>query len=325
MPHIGKYLASARKQLDEIRLENEKEYNRRHSKLYALLPELKQIDTTLSRQMAEICKISMGGAENADIELKKLRDLNLDLQMKRAETLKAQGYPIDYLDYIYSCERCHDSGTLDGNICPCLEELYRKEFLEGLLSELPERNCSFEGFDLSLYDGEETKKAMKVILSGCRKFADNFPNVSNGFLFQGGSGLGKTFLASCIARSLAEKGFNVCYESACSLFGVFETERFSRSQEESEAAAKRINEFFECDLLILDDLGAELSSSTTVSAFYSLFSGRIGKGRKTIICTCCPDDELKRRYGEQLYSRLKGDLVAFHFAGNDIRIKRRGF
>lgn len=324
MPHIGKYLARARKILDDRRLENEAEYNRRHETLYSLLPELKDIDSALSRQMAELFRLSLGGAENVDEKLTQLKNSNLDLQMKRAETLKAQGYPIDYLDSVYTCRLCHDTGVYRDGVCSCLEELYRQECLEGLLSTLPDRDCSFESFDLSLYDSEESRKTMKAILSGCRKFADNFPNVSNGLFFQGGSGVGKTFLSSCIARSLAEKGFNVCYENAISLFSVYGNERFPRSDEEREASAKRITEYLDCDLLILDDLGSELVSSVSVSSLYSLLLARISQGRKTIVCTCCPDEELLRKYGEQIYSRLKGELIPFSFTGGNIRLKKNG-
>ena len=324
MQHIGKYLARARTRLDEIRLENEEEYIRRHRNLYSRLPELKEMDIELTRQMNELFKISLGGSANTDLELQQLKSRNLDLQMKRAETLKAQGYPIDYLDSVYTCKLCHDTGLSGNGICSCLEELYRRECIEGLLSCLPERNCSFDTFDISLYDSEDSRRAMKAIFAGCRKFAENFPNVSNGFLFQGGSGLGKTFLASSIARSVTEKGYNVIYSSSVPLFSDYETERFSRSPEETEAAENRILEYLNCDLLIIDDLGSELSSAVSVSSLYSLLSSRILKNRKTVICTCCPDDELKRRYGEQTFSRIKGELVPFAFSGHDIRLKKRG-
>ena len=156
-----------------------------------------------------------------------------------------------------------------------------------------------------------------------RKFADNFPNVSSNLLFQGGPGLGKTFLSACIARVVAEKGCSVCYDSAVSALEAFEKQKFSRDPDEADAASARVRRMLDCDLMILDDLGTEMVTPMSVSALYTLINSRLAAGRRIIISTNCTDEELARRYTPQIYSRIAGEFVRLPFAGRDIRLRGR--
>ena len=138
-----------------------------------------------------------------------------------------------------------------------------------------------------------------------------------------GPGLGKTFLSACIARVVAERGFSVAYESASAALGAFEAQRFSRDTAEGESAASRVREYLGCDLMILDDLGTEMVTSFSVSALYQLVNTRLGAGRQTIISTNAGFDELARKYGPQIMSRLEGEYLLLPFSGRDIRLLRK--
>ena len=188
---------------------------------------------------------------------------------------------------------------------------------------------SFERFDLNYYDaapagGVSPRETMTMVFEACRKFADNFPAVSANLLFQGGTGLGKTYLSACIARVVAGKGFSVCYDSAAAALEAFEVQKFSRDQEAGEAASARVRRMLGCDLMILDDLGTEMISSISLSALYTLLNTRLVNGKKIIIITNCSDEELLKKYTPQICSRIKGEFLRLPFVGRDIRLIRKG-
>ena len=188
---------------------------------------------------------------------------------------------------------------------------------------------SFARFDLNLYSAEpdasglSPRQNMTRVLGACKKFAENFPQVSTNLLLQGDTGLGKTYLSACIARVVADKGYSVCYDSASAALDAFERQKFSRDPEEAENAARRVRQMLSCDLMILDDLGTEMLTPYSISALYTLLNTRLVNGRRMIISTNCPAGELLRRYSAQICSRLDGEFLPLPFTGTDIRRMRR--
>ena len=136
----------------------------------------------------------------------------------------------------------------------------------------------------------------------------------------GATGLGKTYLSACIARAVADRGFSVAYESAIRVFADFEAEKFGNRGEEASDPTRR---YFACDLLILDDLGTEMTTQFTVSALYQIVNTRMLEHKATIISTNLPAAELERRYGAQTASRLLGSYELYQFRGNDIRMMQK--
>ena len=329
MAYDGKLLARARTQLDLIRSDNQAEHQRRLSLVYARVPEIQRMDETMRRQMTELVRLTISHPVDLKERLAALEKDNLDIQMRRAELLVENGWPVEYLDDIYSCPKCRDSGVYEGGVCSCLEKLYNKELTKELGTLLQHGDESFERFDLNYYDaapvgGVSPRETMTMVLGACRKFADNFPAVSANLLFQGGTGLGKTYLSACIARVVAAKGYSVCYDSAAAALEAFEVQKFSRDPETSEAANARVRRMLDCDLMILDDLGTEMISSISTSALYTLLNTRLVNGKKIIISTNCSDEELQKKYTQQIYSRIKGEFLRLPFVGRDIRLIRKG-
>ena len=329
MAYDGKLLARARTQLDLIRSDNQAEHQRRLSLVYARVPEIQRMDETMRRQMTELVRLTISHPVDLKERLAALEKDNLDIQMRRAELLVENGWPVEYLDDIYSCPKCRDSGVYEGGVCSCLEKLYNKELTKELGTLLQHGDESFERFDLNYYDaapvgGVSPRETMTMVLGACRKFADNFPAVSANLLFQGGTGLGKTYLSACIARVVANKGYSVCYDSAAAALEAFEVQKFSRDPETSEAANARVRRMLDCDLMILDDLGTEMISSISTSALYTLLNTRLVNGKKIIISTNCSDEELQKKYTPQIYSRIKGEFLRLPFVGRDIRLIRKG-
>ena len=330
MAHDGKLLAKARAQLDLIRSGNQAEHQRRLSLVYSRVPEIQRMDETMRRQMTELVRLTIARPADMKERLAALERENLDLQVRRAELLVENGWPVEYLDDIYACPHCRDTGVYNGGVCACLEKLYNKELTKelGILLQHGDESCA--RFDLNYYDtqpingGPSARETMTMVFEACRKFADNFPAVSANLLFQGGTGLGKTYLSACIARVVADKGYSVCYDSAAAALEAFEIQKFSRDPEASEAASVRVRRMLDCDLMILDDLGTEMISSISLSALYTLLNTRLVNGKRTIISTNCSDEELQKKYSPQICSRIKGEFLRLPFVGRDIRLIRKG-
>ena len=333
MNHDGRLLARAREALEDERRENQAEQQRRTDKIYRQFPEIESIDRRMRSQMSELVRLTLSKPADLTERLQVLREENLDLQMRKAELLTEHGYPVEYLDEILSCRLCSDTGLVDGRLCSCMEKRYNRELTKELSGLLREGDECFERFDLSLYpdipeesSGISPRSAMAIVYNACRSFSDSFPDVPPNManlLLRGSSGLGKTFLSACIARTVAEKGFSVCYDTAVSALESFEKQKFSRIPEESEAAALRVERMLSCDLMILDDLGTEMATPAAISALYTLINTRLSRSLPTVISTNCSDDELQRRYTPQITSRLFGEFLELPFYGTDIRLLKR--
>lgn len=327
MKYNGRILGKAYAMLAEVRERNEAEHERRKTLVYSGIPEIEEADRTLQAQMPELMRLITHGGSGSSEQIRELKEKNLDLQMKKAELLVRHGYPSDWLDEIFTCSRCRDTGTLDGGKpCSCLEKYYNKALTGELSSLLRSGDESFENFDITLYPEEYSerfkcipRKYMRKVYDGCRTFADSFPAVSSGLLLLGGPGLGKTYLSACIARVVSANGYSVCYETAVEAFHAFEQRQFSRLPEEQSAADEKVRHLLECDLLILDDLGTEVVTQSVLSALYTLLNTRENAGKHMIISTTLSGDELQARYTASILSRLDGYFTKIRFAGNDIR------
>ena len=329
MTYDGKLLARARRELEKDRAANRDEMLRRQAEVYARVPEIRQIDTELRAQMAQLVRLTIARSPSLAEELEQLKEENLSLQMRRAELLTERGFGADYLDEIVSCPLCRDTGIWEGGVCACLDRLYNRELTKELGTLMRRGDECFERFDLTLYPdvpdpetGITPREVMRRVSDACRRYADGFSDVSPNLLFQGGTGLGKTFLSACIARVVAAKGFSVCYDSASAALEAYERAKFARDTEEGEAAAVRVRRMENCDLMILDDLGTEMATPMSQSALYTLTNNRLINRKKSIVSTNLTNGELTRRYTPQISSRILGEFQCFPFVGEDIRRKK---
>ncbi|MDO4983667.1 MAG: ATP-binding protein [Eubacteriales bacterium] len=330
MAYDGRILAKARIELENIRNANREEMTRRTERVYYRVPRIAQIDRRMREQMTQIVKMTIARRPDIKAQIAVLEKENLNLQAEKAELLVENGFPTDYLEEIVCCEKCRDTGIFEDGVCECLDRIYNKELTKELGTLMRRGDESFERFDLSLYPDTfdptgniVPREVMSKVLDRCRRYAENFPNVSSDLLMQGDTGLGKTYLSACIARVVADKGFSVCYDSAFTALEYFEKQKFSRDIDEAAAADNRVKRMLDCDLMILDDLGTEMATPMAVSALYNLINTRLVNGRRMIISTNLRDDELAKRYTPQIASRILGEFVHLPFAGNDIRMIRR--
>ena len=142
----------------------------------------------------------------------------------------------------------------------------------------------------------------------------------NPLFLYGGSGLGKTHLSTSIAKVLIERGFDVVYDSAQNIISDFEYERFGRGY--GDMSDSRTDKYFDCDMLIIDDLGTEMANQFTVSCLYNIINTRINHSKSMIISTNLAQNEIRERYTDRITSRLFGDFMVMKFTGKDIRLQK---
>lgn len=244
------------------------------------------------------------------------------LAARKRALLLENGYPADYCDVKFVCEKCSDTGYVGIDICDCLKKELIMASLEasGLYSLVETQ--SFNTFSLDYYEKDD-KIIMKQNARRLWDFAKNFePGKSESFLFIGATGLGKTHLSSSVARILIERGAYVVYESAISLFGDYEARRFGGSSYTSDEDTDDVDRYIDCDLLIIDDLGCEVTNNFTLSCLYNIVNSRIIKHKSTIINTNLAQNELRKRYTDRIISRIFGEYIPLTFRGMDIREQR---
>ena len=285
------------------------------------VPEILEAEEKMSRAgLATIKAVGMGAADAKEY-IQKLSEINLEAQAQRRLLLKSNGFPDDWLDVHYTCKKCEDKGFVSGIMCGCFKELLKSIEYEKLCSKLPVGNCRFDNFKLDYYpDGAGTspKKRMESVLNYCKAYAADFSRRSPSLLLYGKTGLGKTHLSLAIAGNAVEEGYGVIYSSAQNLFNKLEKDKFGKADANTEET------ILDCDLLIIDDLGAEFTTQFTVSALYNIVNSRELEGKPTIISTNLMPEQLTKAYGERIASRILSNYVMLYFDGSDIRqIKTR--
>ncbi len=318
MKYDREILERVQRRLENERIRTEAEADERRRRVYELLPRVAEIDAELKSSVLEVIRASFGKGLDTAALVAAARKNNEALQAERREILTAAGYEFDFTEPKYSCEVCSDTGISCGEMCPCVIKRYKKEQNAEINSALRLRNTDFSAFDLSLYPEEgrpSPREHMKVVYDFCRDYAENFGEDSECLYMSGKSGLGKSFLASCIAHNVAESGFSVVYTDAFSILGEYEDVKFGRSD-------KNLDVYETCDLLIIDDVGAEMATPFTVAALFNIVNRRESAEKSTIVVTTLTKSEMAKRYGAQLCSRLEGDFIKLEFLGEDVRTKR---
>lgn len=297
-----------------------------HTKeVYDAIPRIREIDEEISASSAAQAKRAIRGEAISMPEYKKHL---ASLKEEKLALLSAGGFPADYLELTYTCDKCRDTGYIDGQKCSCYlraatDLLYSQSGLSGTLEKE-----NFDALSYAYYSKDEryakhgrtVYENMSMIVDACKRYVADFSSVRGSLLFTGPAGCGKTFLSNCIAKALMDQYYSVVYLTAPQLFDLFSKEQFSHDDEQTADVSQYV---FDCDLLILDDLGTELSNSFTNSKFFSCISERLSRGNGTIISTNLSLENIRDTYSERIYSRLLGSYQCFLFYGQDIRLMKR--
>ena len=309
---------------EQHRLDNEHRRRRRYEEIYEEIPQIRELENEISSLSLREARRLLGGDPSA---IGSLRGEIRALSEKKLALLAEHGYPADYLELHYTCSDCRDTGYIDGRKCHC----FRRAVIDLLytqsgLQEILERG-NFDTFSLDYYSpghidrltGRSSREAIEIALKSCREFTDTFGSEFRNLLLYGDTGVGKTFLSHCIARELLDKSFSVIYLTAARLFDIFAQNTFHRDEEPGFDQ----DHIYGCDLLIIDDLGTEMSNSFTNSQLFICLNERILRRKATLISTNLSLEDLKNVYSERVFSRITSAYTVLRITGDDIRIQKK--
>lgn len=297
---------------DKQRNQAEEQAEAKSRRLYAELPELADVDKRLAESGPAMVKAALSGDPAA---LEEIKQANLKLQVMRRDLLVSHGYRPDEDAPVYTCAECSDTGYVGQKTCMCVrKEITLSAYVSaGLGKGLIDK--TFDNFSLQYYTGEDRAR-MEKNLAACKDYVATFTPESKPMLFMGKTGLGKTHLSAAIAGAVAAKGYRVIYETSQKLFDTYEAARFGRDN------APDTEKYEACDLLLIDDLGAECGSQYTAATFFNLLNTRLMENKPTLINTNLNRAQLEKNYGERVLSRLLGEFRVLLFAGKDVRLQK---
>lgn len=293
------------------------------AEIHALLPRIKEIGREISdASLRKARELLMGHPSEWSLE-----DTILSLAEERQTLLLAHGYPADYLELSYDCPRCRDTGYIGGKKCECfkraaIELLYAQSQLADVLVKE-----NFDTFDECFYSremmdestGQTALEMARIAADTAKNFVARFREQFDNLFFYGNTGVGKTFLTHCIARELIESGHSVIYFSACDLFDELAKKAF-HDRDDGPGLPDYVED---CDLLIIDDLGTELTNSFVSARLFLLINERLTHKRSTIISTNLEIGAFSEMYSERTFSRIFSNYTICKLIGRDIRIQKK--
>ena len=327
------------REYENIRANNRAAQVRRIEEVYEKIPEMKELNNSTGSVAVSRYKESLKSGRLSINDLK--NDID-DIKNKKEELLLSAGFPKDYMEITYDCKDCKDTGYIDGKKCHCLQLkirklLYAQSNLENILNKENFENFSFDYYDnKTILPGQNMTNAayMEGVKRFCEKFADKYfktnasknavdtaleENDRRNIIFSGNTGVGKTYLSNCIAKVLLDRYYSAIYLSAKELFEALVKVKLEKSEDQKYLLL--IEEVYESDMLIIDDLGTELSNHFTTTEFFHIINRRVNTEKSTIISTNLSLDEMRDIYSERVTSRIRKSFMYIRLFGNDIRAK----
>lgn len=309
---------------EQKQLHNRDILDKHYATAYEKLPQLKELHQAISELSIKQARKLIDGDESALAELKvQLKSLS----QAAKELLTSGGFPPDYLDPVYSCTDCKDTGYIGNKKCHCFQKaiidmLYTQSNLKYILQEENFDTFSFSYYSTNHIDpktGASALANMEKAYMAARDFVATFGKEFHNLFLYGDTGVGKTFLSNCIAKELIDTSHSVIYLSSFELFDTLAKSKFGKD----EAAGQMNEHIFDCDLLIIDDLGTELANSFTVSQLFLCLNERLLRRKPTIISTNLSLEALVEIYSERTFSRITSNYTMLKLTGDDIRIKKK--
>jgi DNA replication protein DnaC len=308
---------------------------RRHREVTEAIPEMAQLDRKI-RQISLAHARSTLTDDTSPVQNPEANEGSLaygqqiqDITNEKEALLVSHGFPADYLKPVYECADCHDTGYTEHGRCHCFEKeivnfLYSQSNLQDILE-----HENFNFFNLDYYPddyieestGQTPRDNMRDIYKTATNFVQNFEDNRDNLLLYGNTGVGKTFLANCIAKELLDQSYTVVYLTSLKLFDILETYKFDRQLTQAEKNAS-VTYILDSDLLIIDDLGTELNNTFTSSQLYRCIDTRLNHGKSTVISTNLSFDDLREQYSERIFSRITSNYTLLKITGDDIRLKK---
>lgn len=309
-------------EFEKKRTQKEILQNKRKQDMYKLYPRLEEIANELNHMGIQLAKSISIGSNNSN-EIKAFEKKTKELVEERKKILVSAGYLETYLEIEYDCPICHDVGIIEQNTCSCFTKaLIRKYYQQSNLDKILSLE-NFDTFRLDCYDDDESKfkvsprlNIQNVYLMAVN-FVEKFDNQYDNLYLYGNSGLGKTFISHCIAKELLDRGKSVIYQTATDLIDSIRRNKFNQNIQ-----VNTLSYLYQCDLLIIDDLGTESLTDFANNELFNLLNRRLMDQKSNVISTNLSLKELQKRYSTRLTSRIIGNFTFLKFVGDDIRLKK---
>lgn len=310
------------KEYEQTRDQNRYLSQQRLNTIYTHIPEYRELEESTATVSVSLAKLVIEGSDDA---LQKARTTLHDISKQKKNLLVKAGYPADYLDPIYNCPDCKDTGFCSDESglkkkCHCFRSreitlLYNQSNIQEILA-----TENFSTLSYSYYQGDDLERFQKAV-DICKDFVQNFIQDYHNLFFYGTVGTGKSFLSGCVANELLQKGHSVIYFSAS---GLFETlARYSFDTNSKESLYDFYDDLYNCDLVIIDDLGTEMTNSFVSSQLFACLNERLLRRNATIISTNLSLEELRNRYSDRVFSRITSNYELCKLTGPDIRMSKK--
>jgi DNA replication protein DnaC len=307
---------------DKLRDDETRNLKIRKDEISKRHPEIIDLDNNIQKLSLEMA-VAVIKSSNSEQTLNQYKDKITDLRFKKCEMLVERGYDPEYLNLRYNCNKCKDTGFIGNTKCVCYKQKLVKLYYKNSELETAIKSNNFNNFDLNLFSshklGEEKfspRKNMENNLEYILKdYIPNFESISTNLLFFGNPGSGKTYLSYCISKAILDKGYLVIYKTSDELIKNLKDIRFNNDSNLESL-------LLECDLLIIDDLGAEYLNEFTITELFNLINKRILSSKKMLISTNLTLPGITKQYSERIASRLIGEFKLCKFYSEDIRIKK---
>lgn len=324
-------MALSNSQYDELirrynarQIANQHRLEKRRATIYSKNPRLSQIDDEIAETSVSQAKRLIDGDTGA---LTSLKQRLTELTAEKNAILAQLGYKPEDLQLQYECPDCKDTGFINGKRCHCflqasIDLVYTQSNIREILQEENFSTFSYDYYSSDIKDattGLSSLELAKRAVTICRNFITDFDVSFENLCFYGEAGVGKTFLSNCVAKELLDNGHSVIYFTSFQLFDIFEKNAFER---DADVIAAHQN-IFDCDLLIIDDLGTELANAFTTSKLFLCLNERMLHKKSTLISTNLGMEELAAVYSERICSRIFSNYKMIKLFGDDIRLKKK--
>ena len=301
---------------EEHQYQNRDLLDERKKRVLQSIPEYAALEDKISSLSVHFGKQLLLGDEKA---MSRLKEELSGLRAKKQKLLTSGGFTSDYLDPIYHCSDCKDTGYIGFEKCHCFkQQIVNFLYSQSNLTEFLKEN-NFAALSYSYYQNEDLLRFKKAVMLA-KDFIQTFKYDYHNLFFYGTVGTGKSFLSGCIAKELMDQGLSVIYFSSTALFDRLSQAVFDHSSKEDHDLH---DDLYTCDLLIIDDLGTELTTNFSSSQFFSCLNERIIRKKSIIISTNLSLQELRDRYSDRIFSRITSNFDLCKITGPDIRMDKK--
>lgn len=304
----------------KIQEEEQKSLRHRKEEIQKMYPKIIELDNEIQKLSINM-SMAILHADDGEKVLNEYKNKIMNLRAQKYEMLVSKGYDPEYLNIHYRCKKCKDTGYIGIKKCSCYKEkLIKLHYKNSLLDDIL-KSKNFDFFDINLFSPQKNndekyspRENMQLNLNYITKdYIPNFNNHNNNLLFYGNPGSGKSFLSYCIAKELLDLGYLIVYKTSDELISDLRDIRFNNN-------TKLQDLLINCDLLIIDDLGAEQKSDFSITELFNILNKKLLLKKKMLISTNLSLPAITKFYSERICSRLIGDFRLFKFYSDDIRI-----